>query len=184
MLRRHRLTAAEYRRMGEVGILRADARVELIDGEIIDMSPSGSRHAGVVRHMARLLERAVGDAALVSVQSPVSLGDASEPEPDIALLAPRADFYKSAHPRSADVMLIVEVADASLRYDRQIKVPLYARHAIAEVWIADIERDILTRYRVPAGDGYRSVQSVADLTSVELSTPTGGTVDLSAVISR
>ena len=170
--------------MGEVGILRADARVELIDGEIIDMSPSRSRHAGVVRHMARLLERAVGDAALVSVQSPVSLGDSSEPEPDIALLAPRADFYKSAHPRSADVMLIVEVADAWLRYDRQIKVPLYARHAIAEVWIADIERDVLTRYRVPAGDGYRSVQSVADLTSVELSTPTGGTVDLSAVISR
>jgi hypothetical protein len=93
-LRRHRLTAAEYRRMGEVGILRTDARVELIDGEIIDRAPTGSRHAGVVRHIARLLERAIGDAALVSIQSPISLGDASEPEPDMALLAPRADFYR------------------------------------------------------------------------------------------
>jgi Uma2 family endonuclease len=183
-LRRHRLTAAEYRRMGEVGILRADARVELIDGEIIDMTPTGSRHAGVVRHIARLLERAIGDLAVISIQSPVALGDRSEPEPDIALLSPRVDFYKSAHPHPRDVLLIIEVADASLRYDRQVKVPLYARHGIAEVWIVDLERNVLTQYRDSEGDYYRVVGSIAELVAVELAALPVVTLDLRAVFQR
>jgi len=181
LLRRHRLTATEYRRMGEVGILRADARVELIEGEIIDMTPTGSRHAGVVRHIARLFERAIGDSAVVSIQSPVSLSDRSEPEPDIALLSPRADFYKSAHPRPSDVLLIVEVADASLRYDRQVKVPLYARHGVTEVWIVDLERNVLTQYRDPEGERYRTATSLAELAAVELAALPGVRLDLRGV---
>jgi len=181
LLRRHRLTATEYRRMGEVGILRADARVELIEGEIIDMTPTGSRHAGVVRHIARLFERAIGDSAVVSIQSPVSLSDRSEPEPDIALLSPRTDFYKSAHPRPADVLLIVEVADASLRYDRQVKVPLYARHGVTEVWIVDLERNVLTQYRDPEGERYRTATSLAELAAVELAALPGVRLDLRGV---
>ena len=181
LLRRHRLTATEYRRMGEVGILRADARVELIEGEIIDMTPTGSRHAGVVRHIARLFERAIGDSAVVSIQSPVSLSDRSEPEPDIALLSPRTDFYKSAHPRPADVLLIVEVADASLRYDRQVKVPLYARHGVTEVWIVDLERNVLTQYRDPEGERYRTATSLVELAAVELAALPGVRLDLRGV---
>ena len=181
LLRRHRLTATEYRRMGEVGILRADARVELIEGEIIDMTPTGSRHAGVVRHIARLFERAIGDSAVVSIQSPVSLSDRSEPEPDIALLSPRTDFYKSAHPRPADVLLIVEVADASLRYDRQVKVPLYARHGVTEVWIVGLERNVLTQYRDPEGESYRTATPLAELAAVELAALPGVRLDLRGV---
>ena len=181
LLRRHRLTATEYRRMGEVGILRADARVELIEGEIIDMTPTGSRHAGVVRHIARLFERAIGDSAVVSIQSPVSLSDRSEPEPDIALLSPRTDFYKSAHPRPADVLLIVEVADASLRYDRQVKVPLYARHGVTEVWIVGLERNVLTQYRDPEGERYRTATSLVELAAVELAALPGVRLDLRGV---
>src|SRR5262245_56809926 len=112
--RRHKLTVDEYRRMGAAGVLTPDARVELIDGEIIDMAPIGSRHAGVVTRIARMLERAVGDAAIVWVQNPIAVGEWSEPQPDIALLEARADFYESAHPTPQDVMLLVEVADSSL----------------------------------------------------------------------
>jgi Uma2 family endonuclease len=184
LLRRHRLTAGEYRRMGQTGILRPDARVELIDGEIIDMAPTGSRHAGVVRHIARLLERAVGDAALVSIQSPVSLGEHSEPEPDIALLQPRADFYKADHPQAADVFLIIEVADASLRYDRQIKVPLYARQGITEVWLVDLEQDGVTCYRDPARDGYRLTLEIADLHATSPALLPGASIDLAATLAR
>jgi len=133
-VRRHRLTVDDFHRMGEAGILRADERVELIDGEVIDMAPIGSNHAGTVGFLAKRLERAVGDSAVVFVQNSLLLTASSEPQPDIMLLKPRTDFYRSAHPHPEDVLLIVEVADTTLAYDRDIKVPLYARHAIPEAW--------------------------------------------------
>ena len=170
--------------MGEVGILPPDARVELIDGEIIDMAPIGSRHSAVVLQMSRLLQRAVGDAALVAVQNPIALGDLSEPQPDIALLAPREDFYRSAHPRAEDIFLVVEVAEASLRYDRDIKLPLYARHRIAEVWLVDLTNDQLVRCGGAAPDGYRAVARVAELTRVAPAALPAVAVDLSGVFSR
>jgi Uma2 family endonuclease len=157
--RRHRLSVEAYHRMGEAGILAPDARVELIEGEIIDMAPIGSRHAGTVKHLARILQRAVGDLAIVQIQDPVSLDDHSEPQPDVALLRPRRDFYKSAHPRPADVLLIIEVAEASLRYDGEVKVPLYARHAIPEVWLVDLEGRCLMRYRDPREGVYARVDT-------------------------
>ena len=143
--------------MGEAGILRVEERVELIDGEIIDMTPPGSRHAGTVMQLNRLLQRALGDSAIVLVQSPISLGRYSEPQPDLALLKPRDDFYTSAHARSADVLLVVEVADTSLRYDRDIKIALYARHGIPEVWLIDVRAKRVTRFREPALGAYARI---------------------------
>src|SRR6185295_8160231 len=103
--RRHRITVEEYYRMAEVGLLTPDARVELIEGEIIDMPPSGSHHAGTVSLLSRLLERAVGDRAIVRGQGPIVLGEFSQPEPDVALVAPDSDFYRQRHPVAADTLL-------------------------------------------------------------------------------
>ena len=152
--RRHRLTVADYYRMGEAGILAPDARVELIDGEIIDMPPIGSPHAGSVNHLVKLLAQAVGDHAVLLVQNPVVLGDHSSPQPDLALARPRADFYASGHPQPGDLMLVVEVADTSLRFDRDDKIPLYARHGIPEVWLVDLKARRLVRYRNPQQGAY------------------------------
>src|SRR5882672_5431271 len=128
IFRRHRLTVAEYYRMAETGILAPEARVELIEGEVIDMPPIGSFHAGTVKYVGNKVREAVGDRVIVSIQDPVFLDLHSEPQPDIALLRPRPDFYRSSHPTPADVFLIIEVADTSLAYDTQIKLPLYARY--------------------------------------------------------
>jgi Uma2 family endonuclease len=145
--RRHRLTVEDYYRMGEVGILAPDARVELIDGEIIDMPPIGSPHAGTVNQLSSLLFGAAGVRVIVQVQNPIVLGSFSAPQPDFALLRPRADFYKSRLPEPADVLLVIEVAHASLRHDRDTKAPLYARHAIPELWLVDVRAKRLVRYR-------------------------------------
>ena len=155
--RRHRLSVADYYRMAEVGILAPDARVELIDGEIVDMAPIGSRHNATASRLAKTLQEAVGDAAIVQSQGSISLGAYSEPEPDIALLRPHADSYWSALPSAADIFLLVEVAGSSLRFDRDVKIPLYARHLLPEVWLIDTEALRLTRYRNPVRSGYSSI---------------------------
>ena len=155
--RRHRLTVAEYYRMGEAGILAPDARVELIDGEIIDMAPPGHRHAGTVDQLALALSSAVNGRAHVRVQNPLRLDDHSEPQPDVSVLRRRPDFYKSGHPRPVDALLVVEVADTSLRYDRDDKIPLYARHGIPEVWLVDLKTKRFVRYRNPQQGAYASV---------------------------
>lgn len=154
LLTRHRLTVSDYYRMGEVGILRPDARVELIEGEIIDMAPIGSRHSGTVERVAAVLRRAVGERAMVRSQQPVALDEHSEPEPDIAVVLPRDDYYTSAHPKPSDVLLVIEVAETSLSYDREIKIPLYARHGIVETWIVDLEGRRVLRYRSPRSGVY------------------------------
>jgi hypothetical protein len=179
---RHRLTVDDYYRMAEAGILREDDRVELIEGEIIDMAPIGSTHAGTVKRLANLLMAAVGDTAIVSVQDPVRLGPRSEPQPDIALLRPRADYYTSAHPGPADVLLLVEVADASLTYDRDVKVPLYARHGVSEVWLVDLAGHRLHIHRVPVNGVYQEVLILAAPGRIS---PVGlpqATVDLTGVL--
>jgi Uma2 family endonuclease len=155
--RRHRLTVDDYYRMAEVGILAPDARVELIEGEIIDMAPPGSLHAATVHRLNRALVRAAGDAAIVLVQNPVRLSMYSEPQPDFALLRPRADFYGTQHPQPADVLLVVEVADASLRFDRDTKLRLYAEHAIPEVWLVDLRGRRLIRHLAPQQGQYTVV---------------------------
>jgi Uma2 family endonuclease len=155
--RRHRLSVEDYYRMAEVGILGPEERVELIDGEIVDMAPIGSRHAGTVAQLHILLQRAVADSADVRVQAPLRLDRYSEPEPDLAVLRPRSDYYKSAHPGPADALLVVEVAETSLRYDRDVKVALYARFGIVEAWLVDTRSARLTRYRNPSAGAYETV---------------------------
>jgi len=160
LYQRHRLTVAEYHRMGQTGVFSENDRVELIEGDIVDMAPIGSSHAGTVKYLINILKVAVGERAIVSAQDPLVLDRHSEPQPDITLLKPRADFYRSAHPRPEDVLLLIEVADTTLRYDREVKLPLYARHAIPEVWIVDLENRGLCVYREPAEAGYRQAQTI------------------------
>lgn len=154
LIERRTFSTAEYYRMVEAGILSEDDHTELIEGEVIRMSPIGSRHAACVRRLAALLMRHASDASAVSVQSPIHLDDFSEPQPDVALLKPRADFYSGAHPSAADVLLVVEVADSSVGYDRAVKVPLYARAEIPEVWLVDLVRNEIEIYRQPAAGAY------------------------------
>ena len=181
--RRHRLTVEDYYRMGETGILQPDERVELIEGEIIDMAPPGSLHAGTVKQLGHLRRQAVGDKATIQVQDPISLDRYSEPQPDLALLRPHADFYKSAHPRPGDVLLIIEVADTSLQYDRDIKVSLYARHGIPEVWLVDVRERRLTRYRDPAEGAYTRVDQPDVSAPIDIGALAQVRVELGAVFA-
>lgn len=179
---RHRLTVDGYYKMAETGVLAPDDRVELIDGEVIEMAPIGSRHGGTVKQLVERLTPAVAKRAVLSVQDPIRLGAADEPQPDIALLRPRTDFYKKSHPTASDVLLIVEVAETSARYDREIKVPLYAKHGVPEVWIVDLEAGLVRFYRQPVGERY------TDITATETPGPTpvdalpGIAIDLTDVL--
>ncbi|MFH0351712.1 MAG: Uma2 family endonuclease [Chromatiales bacterium] len=179
LYRKHRLAVHDFHRMGETGILPVDGRMELIEGEIIVMAPIGSRHAAIVKQLMALFVRAVGAGAVVSVQDPIILGEYSEPEPDLALLRPRDDFYALALPRADDVFLIIEVADTTLRYDREIKIPLYARHGIPEVWLIDVEGRTLTIFEAPAGGRYRDERRVDPLGLLTPKALPGIEVDLS-----
>ena len=153
-------TVEEYHRMAQAGILGEDDRVELIEGEIVNMAPIGSRHAAVVDRLNRILSRRIGERAIVRVQNPIRLGEHSEPQPDVTLLRPREDFYASAHPGPEDVLLLIEVAETSAEYDREIKIPLYARFGIGEVWLVDLEGKAIGVYRNPSPEGYREVQTL------------------------
>lgn len=150
---RRRFTAGEYHKMAEAGILREDDRVELIEGEISQMAPIGSRHAACVNQLNRLLVRGVGDEMIVSVQNPVRLDERNEPEPDLALL--RARDYRHSLPGPEDVLLLIEVSDTTLSYDRNVKLPLYARAGVPEAWIVDLANETVERHTEPSGDGYR-----------------------------
>jgi Uma2 family endonuclease len=152
-----RFTIDEYHHMGRVGILDEDDRVELADGQIVEMSPIGPEHAGCVAALTGLLSRRVGDQIIVWVQNPVDLDERSELQPDVALLAPRADTYRTAHPHRGDILLVIEVADTSLKHDRDVKVPLYAAADVPEVWLVNLPEDVVTLYHDPRGAGYATV---------------------------
>lgn len=155
---RRLFTVDEYYQMAEAGIFSEDDRVELIEGEIVEMSPIGSRHAACVNRLNGLFARRMEGNAVVSVQNPIRLSEFSEPEPDLALLQPRADFYAEAHPEPEDVLLVVEVAETSAGSDRRVKVPLYARAGILEVWLIDLADETIEIYRRPSPRGYGEVQ--------------------------
>jgi len=150
------LTVDEYHRMGEAGILTEDDRVELIEGELVAMAPVGSEHIAATNALTRLLVLAVGDRGIVSVGNPVRLSRHSEPQPDFAVLKPRDD-YRTSLPRPEDTMLAVEVANTSLGYDRNVKLALYARSFIPEVWIVNLAAEEVEVYRTPVADSYTSV---------------------------
>lgn len=159
-LRRHMFTVKEYHRMAEAGIFGEDDRVELLEGEIVEMTPIGSGHAACVDRLTHLLVERVRGRAIVRVQSPIRLGQHSEPQPDLAVLKPRSDFYAKAHPGPEDVLLIVEVAETSADSDRAVKVPLYARAGIPEVWLVDLTEVRIEVYSGPMPQGYQEFQTV------------------------
>jgi Uma2 family endonuclease len=161
-VKRYRFTVPDYHRMVEVGILDEDTKVELLVGDVVVREPPGPYHAGTVNRLNMLWTSRLGGQGLVQVQNPIELPEVdSEPQPDLALVRPRVDFYTTAHPRAADVLLAIEVADSSVRLDRKVKIPLYARAGIREVWLVDVTRGRVELYRQPSAAGYREVRVAA-----------------------
>lgn len=156
---RRPFSVREYARMLETGILGEDDRVELIDGEVREMSPIGPLHIAIVNRLNTLLSRLVGDDAIVSVQNPILLNDYTVPQPDVALLVPRDDFYSTALAQPADVLLLIEVADSSLGYDRDEKLPRYAASNLPELWIIDVAGRSIEQYSQPRDGQYRTKQT-------------------------
>jgi len=154
--KRRRFTLEEYWRLGETGILHEDERVELVEGEIVEMSPIGQPHASVVARLTTLFVSRLGGRAIVWVQNPLALPlQVSEFQPDLALLKPRADFYRSKRVEPDDALLVVEVMDSSMAYDRRVKLPIYARGGAAEVWLVNVNDFTVEMHREPTARGYR-----------------------------
>lgn len=154
---RHRFTVEDYHHMSDAGMFPPDQRLELIAGEVIEMAAIGSRHAGAVNRLTRLFA-CLGDRAIVAVQNPVRLGDLSEPQPDLTLLRWRSDFYEAAHPTPADVLLLIEVSDSTMSWDRTVKQALYAAAGITEMW--DVGLRGLEVATDPGPDGYCNLRPV------------------------
>lgn len=144
--------------MAEAGILSHGDRIELILGEILYMSPIGSKHQAIVDKLSRIFNRTLLDHAIIRVQGPIQIKDWSEPEPDVLLLKPQTDFYADQHPEAKDVFLLVEVADTSLEYDKEIKLPLYAKAGIAEYWIVNLKANHIEVHTGPDVDIYKNIK--------------------------
>ena len=172
-LTRWRFTVHDYHRMGEAGILHEDDRVELIEGELVEMTAIGTRHFSCVNRLTRMLVMSVGDEAIVSVQNPVRLNEYTEPQPDLTVIRPRD--YRLSLPGPEDVLLLIEVSDTTLAYDRGVKLPLYARAGIREVWIVDLPGETIERYTDPLEESYRRADRLRrgqTLESISLPGPT------------
>jgi len=161
----------QYHQMAEVGIFEhiQAPRIELINGEIIQMSPIGRKHCACLAKLNQLMVRGFVDRFIIWGQSSIKLDDGSEPQPDLALLRCRADFYDERLPTAADILLIIEVADSSINYDREVKIPLYAEFGISEAWLVDVNKSILTKFTQPSLSGYRTVQILDLADSIEFS---------------
>lgn len=158
---RYLFTVDEYEQMGRTGVLDPELRLELLDGEIIEMAPIGPDHSSCVMRLIQKFTSRLGDRMVLNAQGPVRLFPRSEPQPDILLLRPGIEQYHHRHPTATDVLLVVEVAKSSLLLDRTVKLRIYARQGIAEVWIVDLNHDAVEVYRQPGLDGY------AEMTCVE-----------------
>lgn len=158
-LLRKKFTVEQYHQMMDSGILTEGDRVELLQGEIIEMSPIGRQHAACVDRLTELFVGELSAKAIVRVQNPIQLSDRSEPQPDFAILQRRPDFYADSHPQPQDIFALVEVSDTTVEFDRTVKVPLYAKDNIAEVWIIDLNAGIVQVYREPSAMGYQQLQT-------------------------
>ncbi|NER07927.1 MAG: Uma2 family endonuclease [Okeania sp. SIO3C4] len=158
-LLRQLFTVDQYYKMFDAGVFTGNERVELIRGEIIKMSPIGIRHANCVNRLNELFFLRLAQTVTVAIQNPVRLNDNSEPQPDISLLQRRQGFRRTQHPQPEDVFLLIEVADTTIKYDREIKVPLYAENNIVEVWLVNLTEECLEVYRQPTANGYEIVQT-------------------------
>ena len=157
-VQRYRFDVDEYARMGEAGVFTEDERVELIDGEVREMTPIGPPHAGIVNRLTELLVTHLAGRATVIVQNPIRLDRHTEPQPDLVVARRRKGFYADRHPEPGDVLLVVEVADSSVRYDRAEKAPRYGRAGIPETWLVDVEAGAVTVYADPGLEGYARQQ--------------------------
>jgi Uma2 family endonuclease len=179
----HRFTVDEYEQMTDIGILNENHRVELIRGEIIEKMAIGDQHAARVNKLNRLVGRTLGDAALVSIQNPIRLPD-SEPEPDVALLRPQEDYYASGKPGPADILLVIEVSDSTLDFDRDVKLPMYADAGISEYWIVNLVDETLEVYRQPMPGGtYGEVRVLRAGQDVEIAALPGSTFSVTDIVS-
>ena len=158
---RFKLSVDDYHRLGAAGILSNDVRVELIEGDLIEMAPIGGPHIGLVNRLNRMLVLAVGDRGVVSIQNPVTLPPRSEPQPDLAVLHAGVEGSSAGVPTAADTFLVIEVSDSTLAYDRDTKVPLYARAGIPEVWVVDVNAKCIIVHRAPTTSGYVDVREVS-----------------------
>lgn len=153
-----RFRVEDFRKMTEVGILPEESGWEIIDGYLIDKMSIGSKHASVVRRLSKYLERNLGDIVQVSGQNPIHIDEYNEPEPDIALLQPRADFYAESHPTPTDVLLLIEVSDSTVEYDREVKKKLYAESGIREFWIVNLKDETIETFTQPKNGVYYSAR--------------------------
>jgi Uma2 family endonuclease len=183
LLPRHRVTVDEYYRMGETGLIAPDVRTELIEGEVIEMPSIGSPHAAAVGQLQDLLYSATRGRAGLRVQNPIRLDNYSEPQPDLTVVLPRKDFYRSRHPLPADTLLVVEISQSTLRLDLKVKVPLYARHQIPEVWVVDLEHNCIHFFRSPRNGIYTDVSNTDTPEAVALATLPDVRVDLSGLFA-
>lgn len=168
--------------MGEAGIFPADARLELIHGEILEMAPIGCNHSGHVIRLINLFAPLTSNKAIINSQNPLQLGDLSEPEPDFMLLKPDPEFYCNRHPRANDVLLLIEVADSSLDFDRNQKLRLYALHGVPEYWLLNLNDSCLEVYRKPHGDLYAEKTTLQSGDSISLTQLPEISIQLSAIL--
>jgi Uma2 family endonuclease len=178
---RYRITADEYFRMGEAGVLRPDARVELIEGEIIEMPPIGSPHAAIVDQLGDLLHEALAHRAIVRRQHPVVLDEYSVPQPDLAVVIRRDDYYRRAHPQPNDLLLLVEVADSTLAFDRKVKAGLYARTGAPEFWLVDVAHSRVTRFLSPRDGVYAEALAAGARDTIAMAAFADIRIDLSVI---
>jgi Uma2 family endonuclease len=177
-----RFTAAEYYQMIDAGVFNDDERLELIDGEIVEMSPIGNPHSVCVRRLNQLLNQLCGERAIVDVQAPMIAGTRYVPQPDLALLRPKADYYASGAPTPPDCLLVIEVGDSSVEFDRQIKMPRYAGGGVAELWLIDLPREVVVVYQDPLGDAYRHVQVFRRGEAIALPAAEGARVPVESIL--
>ncbi|BAQ66303.1 Uma2 family endonuclease [Geminocystis sp. NIES-3709] len=173
-----KFSTEDYHQMIHFGILKEDYFIELIKGEIFEMSPVGFKHASCVNKLNQLLSIKLGEQVIISVQNPIKLNNNSEPQPDLVLLKPREDFYAFNHPNPDDIFLLIEVADTSIDYDRNIKLPLYAESKIQEVWLIDLNQNFLEIYQNPQKNYYQNIQKLSPENTVNLNNPTEIKIDL------
>jgi len=181
-LPRKKFAIEEYHQIIASGVLKEDYLIELINGEIFEMSPVGFRHASCVNRLNQLLSLKLGDKTIISVQNPIKLNDNSEPQPDIVLLKPRHDFYANQHPTVEDIFLLIEVADSSIEYDRTFKIPIYAENKVQEVWLVDLNQNLLEVYQNPQTNYYQSIKKLSSQDTLTLTQPEAITIRLDRIL--
>lgn len=181
-VRPKRFRVDEFRKMTEAGILPEESGWEIIDGYLIDKMIIGSKHASIVKKLNRILSGLAADRAIVSVQDPIAIDEYNEPEPDIALLKPREDFYAKGHPAAADVLLVVEVSDSTLAFDRDIKLNLYAEAGIAEAWLVNLVDGTIEQYSSPENGRYGSMATAKRGTNINSLSVDGLSLDVNDIL--